>query len=384
MKDLIYFDHAATTAMHTDVLQAYVEVIGEGAGNPSSLHAQGRAAREKVSKARDALAGILNCDASELVFTGSGTESDNSALFGAAYAQKKRGKNGIVTTAIEHHAVLNACRELETQGFSLKILPVDEYGRVSVEDAKAAINEATAVVSIMAGNNETGTLQPIAEIGEWARKHKALMHVDAVQAFGYIDIDLREWPVDLLSLSAHKINGPQGVGLLYIRKGSPFQPLLYGGSQERSRRASTENVAGIVAFAKAAELASIQRDERREHAENVRSTLLKELSEQLGEQSFAVNGHPDDRLPHIVNISFVGISSASMLMNLDLAGVAVSGGSACNSGSLKPSHVLSAMNISAERVSSAVRFSFGLGNTREQAEKTAKITATISARLRNR
>lgn len=384
MTDFIYFDHAATTGMHPDALQAYVEAAGAGPSNPSSLHAQGRFAREKVSAARDKLAGILNCDASELVFTGSGTESDNTALFGAAHAQKKKGKNGIVTTAIEHHAVLNACRQLESQGFSLKILPVDEQGRVSVSDAQAAIDETTAVVSVMAGNNETGTLQPIAEIGEWARKHKALFHVDAVQAFGYVEFDLKTMPIDLLSVSAHKINGPLGVGLLYIRKGTPFQPLLYGGSQERSRRAGTENVAGIAAFAKAAEIACGRREERWTHAEAVRSALIDRLAEELGEDNYAINGSEEHRLPHIVNISFNGASSASMLMNLDLAGIAVSAGSACNSGSLKPSHVLTAMKISSERASSAVRFSFGLGNTREQAEKTAKITATISDRLRNR
>jgi cysteine desulfurase len=235
----IYFDHAATSPMSTEAIDAYIEAASNGPSNPSSLHAQGRAARERVTSARDSLAALLHCEASELVFTGSGTESDNTALFGAAFAQLKRGRKGIVTTAVEHHAVLHACRQLEEQGFSLTILPVDEYGRVSLDDAKAAIDDSTAVVSVMAGNNETGTLQPIAEIGEWARKHKALMHVDAAQAFGYIPFNLSEQPIDLLSLSAHKINGPQGVGLLYVRKGIPFQPMVFGGSQERNRRAGT-------------------------------------------------------------------------------------------------------------------------------------------------
>jgi cysteine desulfurase len=380
----IYFDHAATTPMSPEVIYAYVEAASSGPANPSSLHGQGRAARERISSARDLFAALLNCEPSELVFTGSGTESDNSALFGAAFAQLKRGRKGIVTTAVEHHAVLNACRQLEEQGFSLTILPVDEFGRVSLTDVQAAVNDTTAVVSIMAGNNETGTLQPIAEIGEWARKHRAVMHVDAVQAFGYLSMNLGELPVDLLSISAHKINGPQGVGLLYVRKGTPFRPLLYGGSQERNRRAGTENVAGIVAFAKAAELAYEQLPARREHAEDIRHTLLMELTDHLGNDQFVINGHPEFRLPHILNVSFKDISSESMLMSLDLEGVSASGGSACASGSLKPSHVLSAMNFSSERLSSAVRFSFGLGNTREEAEKTAKITATISARLRNR
>ncbi|QJD83731.1 cysteine desulfurase family protein [Cohnella herbarum] len=380
----IYFDHAATSPMDPEVLNAYVEAVASGPGNPSSLHAHGRAARERITSARDVFASILNCEASELIFTGSGTESDNSALFGAAMAQRKRGRIGIVTTAVEHHAVLNACRQLEADGFDLTVLRVDEFGRVSVEEAKAAINESTAVVSIMAGNNETGTLQPIAEIGEWARKHKALMHVDAVQAFGYVSFNLKELPIDFLSLSAHKINGPQGVGLLYVRKGTPFQPLLHGGSQERSRRAGTENVAGIVSFAKAAQIAYDQLRARWDHAEHIRATVLGKLEQYLGAERFVVNGHPDHRLPHILNLSFSGISSESMLMNLDLENVSASGGSACNSGSLKPSHVLSAMKLSSERVSTAVRFSFGLGNTREEADKLAKITATISARLRNR
>lgn len=380
----IYFDHAATTPMSSESLQAYVDAANAGPGNPSSLHTQGRAARGRITSARDKFASLLHCDSSELIFTGSGTESDNTAILGAAFAQLKRGRKGIVTTAVEHHAVLHACRYLEEQGFDLTILPVDEYGRVSLSDAMSAINDSTAVVSIMAGNNETGTLQPIAEIGEWARKHKALMHVDAVQAFGYVSLNLRELPIDLLSLSAHKINGPQGVGLLYVRRGIPFQPLIHGGSQERNRRAGTENVAGIAAFATAAEIACERLQDRVKHTEEIREALLVALKEQLGETNIVVNGHPELRLPHILNVSFLGVSSESMLMNLDLEGVSASGGSACTSGSLKPSHVLSAMKLNSKRVLSAVRFSFGLGNTREEAEKLAKITATISARIRNK
>ncbi|MFD0674164.1 cysteine desulfurase family protein [Cohnella sp. GCM10027633] len=379
----IYYDHAATTPMHEDVIRAYVEAASAGPGNASSLHAQGRAARGRVTAARDSLAGLLGCDASELVFTGGGTESDNAALFGAAWAQRDKGRIGIVTSAVEHHAVLHACKKLESQGFKLTVLPVDDQGRVSVRDAEAAIDESTAVVSIMAGNNETGTLQPIAEIGESARNHRAIMHVDAVQAFGYAPLSLRELPVDLLSLSAHKINGPQGVGLLYVRRGTPFQASLHGGSQERKRRAGTENVPGIAAFAVAAELALSNREARAKHAESVRDAFLERLRERIGSDAFVVNGGEADRLPHIVNVSFPGVRAESMLMNLDLAGLSASGGSACASGSLQPSHVLEAMRISPERVASAVRFSFGLGNNSEEAEKAAQITATIWARLRN-
>mgnify|MGYP001197285624 FL=1 len=378
----IYFDHAATTPMLPEAIQAYAEAAGAGPVNPSSLHSFGRKARSRISAARDLLAECLGCEPHELIFTGSGTESDNAALFGAAAAQKAKGRNVIVTTAVEHHAVLSACRKLERDGFTLRLLQPDESGRVSAEDAARAIDGQTAVVSVMAGNNETGTLQPIEEIGRIARERGAVMHVDAVQAFGYRRWELSRLPIDMLSASAHKINGPQGVGLLYIRQGTPFQPLLYGGKQERGRRAGTENVPGIAAFAEAAKWAFGRLEERIRHAEEIRYAFLDCLRSELGEQAFQVNGHGTLRLPHIVNISFPGIPTDSMLMNLDLAGVAASGGSACTSGSLQPSHVLTAMNLPPERVQSAVRFSFGLGNTREHAEQTAKIIATISARIR--
>lgn len=379
----IYYDHAATTPMRPEAIEAYVAAASAGPSNASSLHAHGRAARGRITAARDTLARALGCDASELVFTSGGTESDNAALFGAAWAQRHAsGRLGIVTTAVEHHAVLHACRRLEEQGFRLTVLPVDERGRVSPEAAKAAIDETTAVVSVMAGNNETGTLQPIAEIGDWARQHKAVMHVDAVQAFGYIPISLRDMPIDLLSISAHKINGPQGVGLLYVRRGTPFRPLLHGGSQERKRRAGTENVAGIAAFAKAAELATENVEARAAHVASIRREFLDRLTERVGEGAIVVNGEGADRLPHVLNVSFPGVRNETMLMNLDLQGLSASGGSACTSGSLQPSHVLQAMKLSPEIVASAVRFSFGMGNNSEEAEKAAEITATIWARLR--
>ncbi|WP_276356378.1 cysteine desulfurase family protein [Cohnella caldifontis] len=378
----IYLDHAATTPMLPEAIAAYAEAAGAGPVNPSSLHAFGRSARSRVTAARDALAESLGCSPAEIVFTGSGTESDNAALFGAAEVQRARGRDGIVATAVEHPAVLNACRALEKRGFRLTLLQPDETGRVSAEDAARAIDGRTAVVSIMAGNNETGTRQPFEEIGEIARTQGAAMHVDAVQAFGYERWDLQKLPVDLLSISAHKIGGPQGVGLLFIRRGTPFEPLLHGGNQERSRRAGTENVAGIAAFAAAARSTFAGLEEKVRRVEAVRAAFLSGLSRELGEEAFRINGNEHFRLPHIVNVSFQGISSETMLMNLDLAGVAASGGSACSSGSLQPSHVLSAMKLSPDRVRNAVRFSFGLGNTREEAEKTALIIATISARLR--
>ena len=373
--------------MRPEAIEAYVDAASKGPGNPSSLHAGGRSARSGLTASRDTLARILNCDPGEIVFTGGGTESDNAALYGAAHAQRlKTGRDRIVTTAIEHHAVLNACHKLEAEGFKLTVLPVDETGRVRLSAAEGAIGDDVAVVSVMYGNNEVGTLQPIAEIGALARERGAVMHSDAVQAFGYERFDLRELPVDLLSLSAHKIGGPQGVGLLYVRKGTPYEPTARGGSQEKSRRAGTENVAGIAAFAKAAELAHSSIEERRREAEEVRAKLLADLTEQLGEDAVRINGpiDPERRLPHILNVSFPGISNETMLMNLDLSGVEASAGSACTAGSLQPSHVLIAMGLETHFYQSAIRFSFGMGNNTAEAEKTAKIIATITKRLRNR
>lgn len=384
----IYMDHAATTPMLPEALEAYRLAATEAPGNPSSLHAWGRRARSRVSQARDELARALGCRPDELLFTGGGTESDNAALFGAARAQRARdpGRTGIVTTAIEHHAVLHAAERLAAEGFEVTVLPVDAAGRVSVADAAAAIGPGTAVVSVMYGNNETGTLQPVAAIGELARQHGAVMHCDAVQAFGYAQIDLGSLPVDLLSLSAHKIGGPLGVGALYVRAGTPWEPLLYGGSQERRRRAGTENVPGIAAFGAAAQLAARHLEERRQRAEAVREALLTGLLAQFGPEALAAHGDPDPRgrLPHILNIGIWGVSNETLLMNLDLQGVAASGGSACTSGSLQPSHVLVAMGLAPHLCKNSVRFSFGLGNTIEQANKTAEIIATIVSRLRNR
>ncbi|THF79947.1 cysteine desulfurase family protein [Cohnella fermenti] len=384
---IIYFDHAATSPMRPEAIGAYADAAARGPGNPSSQHAGGRAARAMLTAARDCLANILRCDPGELVFTGGGTEGDNAALYGAARAQRLRtGRDRIVTTAIEHHAVLGACRKLEAEGFKLTVLPVDGEGIVPVAAAEEAIKDDVAVVSVMYGNNEVGSLQPVREIGKLAQERGAAMHVDAVQALGYEPLDLGALPVDLLSLSAHKIGGPQGVGALYVRKGTPFESTARGGSQEKSRRAGTENVAGIAAFAKAAELAAAGLDGRRGQAEAVRAKLLSELDALIGADAYRLNGPTDaeKRLPHIVNVSFPGLSNETMLMNLDLSGVAASAGSACTAGSLQPSHVLIAMGLETHFLQSAIRFSFGMGNNIEEAEKTAKIIATITKRLRNR
>ncbi|MFD1955425.1 cysteine desulfurase family protein [Paenibacillus thailandensis] len=377
-----YFDHAATTPMHPDVAQAMLEVMQGPGGNPSSMHAYGRAAKQLVTRSRDRIAAAIGCKPSELVFTSGGTESDNAALIGAAYAMRKQGKNHIITSAIEHHAVLHTCEWLKSEGFRLSVLPVDERGTLSPETVKAAITPATGLISVMHGNNEVGTLQPIAAIGELAKAAGALFHVDAVQSLGTFEYRLDEMPVDFMSFSAHKINGPQGVGAMYLRTGAPFVPQQHGGSQERKRRAGTENVAGIVGFAKAVEICVNERDVKQPFLDKLRTIWIESLIGELGQDGIAVNGHPETRLPNIANISFLGTDTETMLMNLDMAGIAASSGSACTSGSLERSHVLKAMELSEERLNSAVRFSFGLGNTEEEIKDAAQIVATIVRRVR--
>lgn len=378
-----YFDHAATTPMHPDVAAAMLEVMTGPASNPSSMHAFGRAAKQKVNKARDAIAAALGCKPSEIIFTSGGTESDNAAIFGAAAAMKKQGKTHIITSSAEHHAVLHTCRALAEAGHEVTYLPVDHTGRVSVEEIAAAIKPNTGLISIMHGNNEVGTLQPIEEIGELARNHGILFHVDAVQSFGTVSYRLSELPVDMMSFSAHKINGPQGVGALYLGSGTPFEPIAHGGSQERKRRAGTENVAGIAGFAKAVEICVNNRDSKKLLLDKLRTEWVDKLKSALsGTIELAVNGNAEHHLPNIANISFIGIDTETMLMNLDMAGIAAASGSACTSGSLERSHVLKAMGLPEERLNSAVRFSFGLGNTVEELEDAARIIATIVERLR--
>lgn len=378
-----YFDHAASTPMHPEVAQVVLDVFTNRVGNASSIHHYGREARQLLNQARDKIAAGIGCSSSELIFTSGGTESDNTAIIGIARASRKRGKSHIVTSAVEHHAVLHTCEALEREGFRLTVLPVDEFGQVSLADVEAALEPDTALISIMYANNETGTIQPIEEIGRIARSRGVLFHVDAVQALGHLPIDLRSLPVDLMSFSAHKINGPQGVGALYIGKQILSEPLLSGGTQERKRRAGTENVAGIAGFAKAFELSVNLMPERKLFLDKLRYTWIERLQELVGHEQIIINGHPTDRLPHIVNLSFIGVDTETLLMNLDLEGIAASSGSACTAGALETSHVLRAMRISQERLSSAVRFSFGLGNTTEELEQAAKKVATFVNRVRN-
>ncbi|MFO7289007.1 cysteine desulfurase [Planifilum fulgidum] len=379
MNMAIYLDHAASTPVHPEVRQAMLPYLDEYFGNPSSLHRFGRDARQAVDEARDKLAGALGAEPGEIVFTSGGTEADNFALIGAAMAGRKRGKDHVITSAVEHHAVLETCRHLERIGFRVTYLPVDETGEVRLDALREAIDDRTALVSVMYGNNEVGTLQPVEVIGEIAHGHGALFHTDAVQAFGYEPLNVRELPVDLLSVSSHKINGPKGVGALYVAKGVSLIPHMFGGSQELRRRAGTENVPGIVGFGKAAEIAAASRREHVEQARRCRDAMIR-VWEKEG-IDFVVNGHPRRHLPHILNVSFPGTETEILLMNLDLEGIACSSGSACTSGTLEVSHVLKAMNLPEEVLRSAVRFSFGRGNTVEEVTRAAETTARLVRRL---
>lgn len=375
----IYMDYAATTPLLPEVLEAMLPIYRGLFGNPSSLHSYGRGPRQAMDQARHLIASSLRCESNELYFTSGGTESDNLAIFGTVQLSSEQGH--MITSSIEHPAVLQACQRLEASGWDVTYLPVDRYGRVDPQDVERSIRPTTALISVMYGNNETGSLQPIQAIGDLARAYEIPFHVDAVQALGTMDIDLTRLPVDLASFSAHKIGGPKGIGLLYVKRGTAIQPTSYGGAQEYNKRAGTENVAGIVGMAKAIEIADRHKEGTRKKYKELRTSMLAHMQELLAENSWFVHGHAEKTLPHILNISFVGVSTETMLMNLDLAGVAASGGSACSSGSLSVSHVLRAMGTPSDQLESAVRFSFGPETTENEITQVAKKVATIIDRI---
>lgn len=377
----IYLDHAASTPVHPEAAEAMLQVMRGQVGNASSVHAFGRSAKRVLNGARDEIAAFLGCRPEEWIFTGGGTEADNMAVFGATALS---GKGHVITSSIEHHAVLHACERLEAEGWSVTYLPVDHTGRISVDDVEAALRPDTRLISIMYVNNEVGTIQPVREIGELASSRGIPFHVDAVQALGTLTINLAELPVDYMSFSAHKINGPQGVGGLYARSGAALSPRAYGGLQERGRRAGTENLAGAAGFAAAVGLAAAGMEDRRTRALNLRGTLLQELEQRLGTERYRVNGNPDHYVPNIINVSFPEMRTDMMLMNLDMEKVAASSGSACTSGSVEVSHVLRAMSLSSDLTESAIRFSTGLGNTTEEMQLAAQKVETILNRLRKR
>lgn len=376
----IYLDHAATTPMHPKVIEKMVEVMNESFGNPSSIHSFGREARHYIDLARETLARSIGAKENEIIFTSGGTEADNMALFGAAESSQHLGKH-IITTQIEHHAVLHACQRLEKMGFEVTYLPVDEAGVLSLADLSAAVREDTILVSVMYGNNEVGTIQPIKEIGELLKAHQALFHTDAVQAYGIEEIKVEELNVDLLSVSAHKINGPKGTGFLYVRDKVKLVPRSYGGEQERKRRAGTENVAAIAGFQEAVKIVTEERIVKRETYQEFKKTMTEKLAAHNIE--FSINGLLEKSMPHVLNLSFPGTNVEAMLVNLDLAGIAVSSGSACTAGSIEPSHVLVAMfGKESDRLVNSIRFSFGFNTTKDQIIKTADETARIVSRLK--
>jgi len=378
----VYLDHAATSPVHPEVVQTMAEIQETFFGNPSSIHRFGREARKQIEHARETLADSIGAKANEIVFTSGGTEADNLAIIGTAFQQfQKRGH--IVTTAIEHHAVLKSCKFLESLGFEVTYVPVDDDGIVRVDEIQSAIRKDTFLVSVMLVNNEIGTIQPVQEIASLLKDTPILLHTDAVQAYGIMPIDVNELGVDLLSTSAHKLNGPKGIGFLYVKEGVHISPLLYGGEQEKKRRAGTENVPAIVGFQKAVQISESTRQLRLTEYENFRKTML-ELFEENG-IDYLVNGHESQRLPHILNVSFPKTTAEALLVSLDLAGVAASSGSACTAGTLEPSHVLKAMfPEDDERVKSAIRFSFGYGNTLEDIKTAARETIRAVERITGR
>ena len=373
-----YFDHAATTPMRPEVLEAMTPYFLEQYGNPSSIHGIGRTARAALDESRRTLARFIGATPNEIVFTSGGTESDNYALFGAAEANAHKGKH-LVTTKVEHHAVLHAMEQLERDGFDVTYLDVDSTGAVSVEAVRAALRDDTILVSVMYGNNEVGTIQPIAEIGEVLRDHQALFHTDAVQALGTETIDVKALGVDLLSASAHKINGPKGIGFLFMKTGVKLATRSFGGQQERKRRAGTENVPGAVGFKTAAALIMAERSERVAEYHQLAEALLQRL-DLLG-VDYEVNGA--NRLPHIVNLYLPGIDLEPFLIMMDMRGVAISSGSACTAGSIEPSHVLTAMFGASERTKQSIRISFGQGNTMHDVEQLAERLAEVVSTFTN-
>lgn len=375
----IYFDHSATTPVRPEVVEAMLPYFNEKYGNASSIYKVARESRAAVDEARDSVAAAIGAEPRDIFFTSGGTEADNWAIKGVAYANRKKGRH-IITTSIEHHAVLHTCQYLEREGFEVTYLPVDEKGLISPAQVEEAIREDTILISIMFANNEIGTIQPIDKIGAIAKKYDVPFHTDAVQAVGNVHIDVDKLGVDLLSMSAHKFYGPKGVGALYIRKGINIAPYFHGGAQEAGRRASTENVPGIVGMGKAIEMATSNIDSYNEKLLKLREMTIDGV---LNNIPYArLNGDREKRLPGNVNFSFEFIEGESLLLLLDMAGIGASSGSACTSGSLDPSHVLLAIGLPHEIAHGSLRLTFGKDNTEEEVEYLLEVLPDIVKRLR--
>lgn len=376
----VYMDYSATTPVKQEVLDAMIPYFTQQYGNPSSIYQLGQASKKVIDEARDAVAKTLNAHRNEVYFTGGGSEADNWAIKGAAHALKHKG-NHIITSAIEHHAVLHACEYLEKQGFEVTYLPVDEEGLVQVEDLKNAIKNNTILISIMYANNEIGTIQPIEEIGKIAKEKGILFHTDAVQAYGHILMDTQTLPVDMISVSAHKLYGPKGVGALYVRRGVKLHNLIHGGGQEKKKRAGTENIPGIVGFGKAAELAHADIKGHNQKLTALRDQLMNQLMEAI--PYTRLNGHREKRLCNNVNLSFQYVEGEGILLGLDMAGISASSGSACTSGSLDPSHVLLGIGLNHETAHGSLRLTLGDMTTQEEIGYVVEKLPAIIQRLRD-
>ena len=374
-----YLDHAATTPTHSEVVKAMAHYFTEAFGNPSSIHSYGQETKGAVEEARAKVAEFIGARSEEIVFTSGGTEADNLALKGLAYASRNEG-NHIITTSVEHPAVLEVCKFLEKRGFRITYLPVDKYGLVDPDDVKKAANDKTVLVSVMHANNEVGTIEPLEEIGRIAREVGVCLHTDAVQTVGHIPVNVDKLKVDLLSISGHKFYGPKGAGVLYVRKGTKLAALVQGGGQEKRRRAGTENVPAIVGLGKAVELAGQEMDREIERLAELRDKLIEGLMERI--DHIHLNGHPTRRLPNNVNVSIGSVEGESMLLSLDLEGVYASTGSACSSASLEPSHVLAALGLSPEESHGSLRFTLGRENSEADVQRVLDILPGIVTRLR--
>ena len=375
----IYLDHAATTPTHPEVVKAMLAFFSDAFGNPSSIYSYGQEGKGAVEEARTKVAELIGARSEEIVFTSGGTEADNFALKGVAYANEHKG-NHIIASSIEHHAVLETCKFLERSGFKITCLPVDKYGLVDPGDVKKAITNKTTIISVMHANNEVGTIEPVEEIGRIAGEAGICFHTDAVQTVGHLPVNVDKLGVDLLSVSGHKLYGPKGVGALFVRKGTRLVPLMHGGEHEKRRRAGTENVPAIVGLGKAAELARQGIGKEAERLTHLRDKLTKGLAGKI--DYIRLNGHPTRRLPNNVNVSIDFVEGESMILNLDLEGICASTGSACSSASLEPSHVLLALGIPPEQAHGSIRFTLGRENTEADVDRVLEVLPGIVAKLR--
>ncbi len=385
-ENVVYLDNAATTEMRAEVLESMLPYFRTNFGNPSSLYSIGQDARRAVDESREVIARSLGCRVSEIIFTSGGTESDNAAIKGAAFGSRHLG-NHIITTSVEHHAVLHTCHQMEQFGFDVTYLPVDSNGMVDIDDLLSAITDKTILVSVIMVNNEIGTIQPIAQMANAVKDvgermgRNILFHTDAVQAPGLTEIDVSQLGVDMLSLSAHKFHGPRGVGLLYMKRGIPFEPLMIGGGQERERRSGTENVAGIVGMAKALELCIDDMEEVVSKITTLQKSLIEELEQKI--PGMKLNGHPTRRICNNVNVSFEGVEGEPILLGLDFSGICASSGSACSAASHEPSHVLLAIGRTAEEAQGTIRISLGRDNTQADVEYLMEILPDLVKKLRS-